>query len=205
MSVIDGQVIASRVANPGALGEGTVLAEVPHQQLNTALAAGTVDTILMKTGYVPSDDYNVVILKDLGSYITLDDVKTLLSNWTTDCGVYNTLTPQDTVPNISLKRNKDPSSKCAATNLDLECDGLGTPNGEVAIDPYDGTLYVWGDKGGKVVAVNSGTVNNKIVDRDVPAKGNSEAWLTKVEITKLINDSFIYDPTLNALTIVKSV
>ncbi len=200
MSVIDGQVIASRAPNPSAIGEGVVLAEVPHQQLNTALAAGTVDTILMKTGYVATDDFNVIVKKDLGSYITLDDVKTLLSTWTTDCGYYNPLTPQNTVPHILLKSNFAKQTKKAAVNADLPAG-----QGEVAIDPFDGTLYVWGKKGTLVVPVNAGTVNNYTVNRTVPPIGHSDAWLTKAQIVNLINESFIYNSSANSLTVVKSV
>ncbi len=200
MSSIDGQIIASRIPNPSAIGEGVVLAEVPHQQLNTALAAGTVDTILMKSGYVPIDDYNVVVKKDLGAYITLDNVKDLLMDWTTDCGYYNPLTPQDTVPNILLKSNYGLSNKKAAGASDLS-----EGKGEVAIDPFDGTLYVWGNKGTKVVPVNAGTVNGYEVNREVPAVGTSGTWLTRAEIVNLINASFIYNSSQNALTIVKCV
>ncbi len=204
MAGIDGQIIASRVANPSALGEGAVLAEVPHQQLNTALAAGTVDTILMKSGYESIDDYNVVVRKDLGDYITIEDVKEYLKNWTMNCGYYGNNQNEDLFPTLILKTNSSYSSSKKPTKTELSSAGT-TLKGEMAIDPFDGSLYVWGNKGTSIVGVNAGTVNNYEVNRPVPPVGDSGSWLTRAEIVKLINDSFIYNSSENALTIVKSV
>lgn len=182
---INGQVIRSYAPDGGALQE-----EIQNQQLNDALAAGTVDGILMKTGYSAVYDHHVVIKKNLASFVTITDVIDQIGNTNVyDFGDYSSS------KKLYIKSNSDASSQSVPTTSHI------TRRGEIAVDNFDGSLYLLGNAGADVVKVDAGTVNGFVIQKDVLSGAGGTAMMTRDEIKALINSAFDYNSGSNTLTI----
>ncbi len=179
MSDVNQQVVISR--DPGnPLGTGDIQDELKNQQLNTALAAGTVDTILMKTGYVAIYDYNVVVKKDVKDFCTPTCVQDLIDSFNGyDFGAYEYLAKR-----LYIKSNKD-----YATSSDTP-DTIELWNREIAIDNNDGSLYLRGSQGTAVQKVDAGTVNGN----QILGTWNPDLYYTKTDIKIILNGMFEYQP-----------
>lgn len=188
---INGQIIKSYAPGDPA-GTGAFQEEIQNQQLNDALQAGTIDAILMKTGYSAVYDHHIVIKKDLASFITIDDVIDQISITATyDFGDYAFSDRR-----LFVKSNSNYASAPATpTTAHI------TQPGELAVDNYDGALYLLGAGGTQVVKVDAGTVNGFVVQRDVLAGAGETAMMTRGEIRAMINSAFSYNAGTNSLTI----
>lgn len=189
MADIDSQVVKSY--NPGdPAGTGAFQEELKNQQLNDALSSGTVDQILMKSGYGAVYDHHVAIKKDLAAFITIEDVIVQIANTNTyDFGEYVTS------KELFIKSNINPAQLSVPTTSHIR------RRGEIAVDNFDGSLYLLGEGGTAVVKVDAGTVNGFVVERDVLAGSGGDAMLSRDEIRTLINSAFTYDAPTNSLTI----
>ncbi len=183
-------------------GVGAFAQDIQNQQLNDALASGTVDNILLAATYVSQNDYNVVVKRDIQGFVTEADVVRVVNEIPTyDFGDY-----ASSVRRLFIK------SEMALTPTVPTTAHL-TRRGELAVDNYNATLYALTnaerDSNGdwaalpttKVAAINAGTVNGYIVEQNVYAGNGNDAMLTREEIKNLINAAFSYDAVTNSLTI----
>lgn len=186
MADVDSQVIYSY--NPGdPQGSGAFQEELKNQQLNEALASGTVDNITMKTGYGGTGPYSVAIQKDLGQFITLPDVTTEINNTNTyNFGNYT-----------STKKLYVKSSANYATQKAVPVINTQLSIGEIAIDNFDASLYLLGASGTQVKKVDAGSVNGFVVETNVTTAG----YVDRNTVIALINSAFVYDSVTNSLTI----
>lgn len=202
---INAEVVRSYI--PGSDVNTPDYNEVHNQQLNEALQAGTVEGILMKTGYVAQYDYNVVVKRDIAGFITRADLDLAINNASFNFGGYD-----ENTRNLQVKHNLDFDT---IDHPIVPSISQITKAGEIAIDNYDGSLYLRaygkthsnpsGTPSPRIVKVDAGTVNGYVVERDVldSTDPNGGGILNKTEIVNLINGAFVYDPALNKLTIRK--
>ena len=182
--------INSQTVHTYAIGSdgSTFEQEIINQQLNEALEAGTVEGILMKSGYVAQSDYNVAIKRDLANFATFGDVQLIVDESDYNFGGY------DSTKTLQVKHNLTPNTKRVPLYNELDS------YGEIIADNNDGSIYLLGNKGLTVQKVDAGTVNGFVIQRDVLAGGET-GMLTLSEIKALINTAFIYDSGTNSLTI----
>ncbi len=187
MSNVNEQIVVSR--DPGTpLGTGQIQEELKNQQLNTALAAGTVDEILMKTGYSPYYDFHVVVLKDIKDFCTPDCVNDLIKSFNDfDFGYYNTSTTP--TRDLYIQTNITSTSAAKVPNT-TECQPR-----QICIDNYDGSLYLRGKKNAAVVKVNAGTVNGWIIKNTNNSSQtvlDLKDYYTKTEVISKLNAQYTY-------------
>lgn len=191
--------------------------EIHNQQLNEALQAGTVEGILMKTGYVAQYDYNVVIKRDIAGFITRADLVNYVDTVSFDFKGYDNI--NDPGAGISGTQLQVKHNLAYAGNIPVRpTTAEVTKAGEIAVDNYDGALYLraygathsnpTGTPSPRIVKVDAGTVNGYVVERDIFAPGGGGGGpendiLNKEEMVNLINGAFSYDAVLNKLTIRK--
>ena len=182
--------INSQAVHTYAIGSdgSTFEQEVINQQLNEALEAGTVEGILMKSGYVAQSDYNVAIKRDLANFSTFGDVQLIVDTSDYNFGGY------DSEKTLQVKHNLTPTTQRIPLYNELDS------HGEIVADNYDGSIYLLGNKGLTVQKVDAGTVNGFIIQRDVLIGGDT-GMLTQAEVKALINSAFVYDAANNSLTI----
>ena len=205
-----------RSYEPGLDQNTPEYSEIHNQQLNEALQAGTVEGILMKTGYVAQYDHNVVIKRDIAGFITRADLVNYIDTVSFDFKGYDNI--------------NDPIAGIAGTQLQVKHNlafaGASpvrpntnqiTKAGEIAVDNFDGALYLraygrthsnpTGTPSPRIVKVDAGTENGYVVERDIFAPGGpggpGDSILNKQEVVNLINGAFSYDSVLNKLTIRK--
>ena len=171
-------------------GEGVFAEELQNQQLNTALASGTVDSILMKSDYTAVYDYQVVVKKDLNSYILKTELAdTITASSDFDFGGY------DSGKGLYIKSNQDPTSKLIPNLQNI------THIGELAVDNYDGALYTRKrndtNTADVITKIDAGSVNGFKVEKDV----TSDTVISESDVRLLINSMFDYDSASNSLTI----
>jgi len=188
-------------------GDDVSSGEIKNQQLNDALATGTVNRILLKSGYIPSSAYDVVIKQNLDDYAKLTEISTALSLASLNYRTFQEF-PRNPDKTFQLKYSGTYNAVPAAptyTNLNLP--------GEIAVDNYDASLYTLSfyvkNSSGIMearpepvpVKIDAGTVNSFVVERDVKAGIGDDAMMSREEIKDLINSAFIYDSGTGALTI----
>lgn len=205
-----------RTYEPGSDPQTPDFNEIHNQQLNEALQAGTVEGILMKTGYVAQYDHNVVIKRDIAGFITRADLENYVQNVSFDFKGYDNV--YDPIAGLSgtqlqIKHNLNYNGSHPSMPTTTQV----TKPGEIAVDNFDGALYLraYGPTHSnpsntpspRIVKVDAGTVNGFVVQRDVFApgsgSGDADAFLNKQEMVNLVNGAFAYDASLNKLTIRK--
>ncbi len=188
---INAQIIKSYAPGDPA-GAGAFQEELQNQQLNDALQAGTVDAILMKTGYSAVYDHHVVIKKDLGAFVTIAEVINQIA-----------ITPTYNFGDYlySDQRLYVKSNSTYATTQATPTTAHITHPGELAVDNFNGALYLLGNGGTQVVKVDAGTVNGFVVQKDVLSGAGETAIMTRGEIRAMINSAFSYNAGTNSLTI----
>lgn len=189
MADVDSQVIKSYLPGDPS-GTGAFQEELKNQQLNDALNSGTVDAILMKTGYGAIYDHHVVIKKDLVGFTTSQEVQIIVDQTTVyDFGDYNS------TKRLYVKSNIDPTQKQAPTLAHFG------RRGEMAVDNFDGSLYTLKrnaeNTADEVTKIDAGTVNGYTIETNIIAA----EYLNSTEIKVLINSLFTYDAATNSLTI----
>ena len=181
----DNQIVKSYLPGEPA-GTGEFQEELVNQQLNDALSAGTIDGILMKSGYSSVYDHHVVVRKELSDYVTYTNLQSEINNTLVyDFGDYTSN------KKLYVKSNANPLSQSIPTMSHI------TRRGEIAVDNYDGSLYLLGSEGTVVQKVDAGTINGHVVEVDVLASD----YLDQQAIKDLINSAFDYDSVTNTLTI----
>ena len=214
-SSIDAQIIKTWEPTAALDGTGAFAAEVKNQQLNTALAAGTVDTILMKSGYDPTLAYNVICLKHIAQFLTKEQILELIIGTTLDFGFYN---GRPIAQRLNIITNKDPEfSGNIVPRID---DFKGHPDGQAG-GAYVGELMVNNSDCGvwstrykpylhpngftesnsypKASKIDAGSVNGVYIDGDTFTNSDD----IKMMIMNAVNASYSYNSTTNALTIKK--
>ncbi len=179
---VDSQVVISRESN--GLGTGSFQQELKNQQLNEALASGTVERILMKVPTQFKTDQDIVIHKDLINFLTKPELIDFLKKYTFDFGNYATR-----LPLLRHKRNasyRTASKKPSTSDCSL---------GEALIDEFDASLWLRGNKGNTVMRVNAGTI-------DGHAWGD---WASKDWVRTYVRDAlraaFDYNSSKNELIV----
>ncbi len=177
--------------------------EIKNQQLNEALAAGTVESILMKTGYVPQHAYHVVVKQNIDGFLRISDVDDILRKASFDFGFWQDWNTGDKTMQLKHSKTYGSTESAFANTSKLQ------KNGEVIVDNYNAGVWsrayharaagggAWQSIAPKIVKIDAGTVNGYHVDMDV-RKGDV---LTKQEIIDMINGMFKYNAVDGSLTI----
>ena len=163
--------------------------EIQNQQLNEALKSGTVDGILMAPGYSAVLSMNVAVKRDLADFVKQSDINASINQASFDFGDYS----EPATHALKVKSNHDFTHQKSPTNYQLA-------TGEIAIDNYDGSLYLRGNAGQTIQKVNAGSVNGFRIEKDVLASGSGEV-LNSAQVVQLFRDAFQYDAATNSLTI----
>jgi len=163
--------------------------EIQNQQLNEALKSGTVDGILMSPGYSAILSMNVVVKRDLADFVKQSDINAIVNSASLDFGDYT----EPSTHTLKVKNNHDFTRQKSPNIHQLSV-------GEIAIDNYDGSLYLRGQSGQTVQKVDAGSVNGFRIEKDVLASGGDEL-LTSDQVTQLFRAAFQYDAASNSLTI----
>ncbi len=190
---IDGQIVVMRP--PTGDGTGTPVSEVENQQLNDALASGTVGSILMSSTYDMTDNNHVATKKYLAGYAQYNDIQNLINDSDLDFKWY------DSSKTLEIKANQNyPISAVKPSNTQLDV-------AEIAVDNNDGSIWTrryaaWSDGvapgvSGIVSRINAGAVNGVVIDPlDYFSKSDVESY-----VVNKINEAFSYNSATNARTI----
>jgi hypothetical protein len=198
---IDSEVVVMHVPNTdGNVGSGAASSEVKNQQLNEALASGTVDSILMKDSYVSTLNSHVVVRKDLSNYASFTAIDAAIAAASLNFTWY------DSPKKLQIKANPNYNGIPAApTNAQLGIAEMAVDNSDASIYTRryhkfnsDGSLGA-AIPGGKVSRINAGYVNGISID--------SSNFLSKDDIQNYvvnkINEAFSYNSSINSLTVKK--
>jgi hypothetical protein len=210
---IEQQVVASRLPDGSNTGTGAVQEELKNQQLNEALASGTVTEILMHPNYQSFNDQHVVVRKEIGNFVLRNEVRAIIDEYTPyDFGSYgwNVNNPDPTKRRVAyLKSSGAYTQYEKAPTIDQIHD-----RGEIALDnfqaaiwtrryaEFDSTSKQWNKLPNPVISkIDAGSVNGYKLEMDVLPG----VVLTRDEIVALINSAFVYDSVTNSLTVKKVV